>query len=123
MINAQKGRGSTLHIERLFKKKSEWLIWRLLLPVLVVGLGAFANFIADFIAAPEKPAAPNATARMSLFLMAILLLSMSIVGIAAFLRRRNRDVIQLKRRLSEIYLSALRKSAFNPETTSDSSHG
>jgi len=39
-----------------------------------------------------------------------------IVGIATYERRKNRDVIQLGRRLARIYLFAIRKSALNPQT-------
>jgi hypothetical protein len=93
-------------------------MWQALLPVLMVGLGVFANLIA----ASEEPVAPNLKARLSVFLSAILLLSMIVVGVAGLLRRRNREVILLKKRLAEIYLSAVRKSAFNPQPTSTTPH-
>lgn len=44
-----------------------------------------------------------------------------IVGIATHKRRKNRDVIQLGRRLARIYLFAIRKSALNPQTQSPTS--
>jgi len=45
----------------------------------------------------------------------IILLGMVIVAIGSFVRRKNREVILLRRRISEIYLLALRKSALNPQ--------
>ena len=38
-----------------------------------------------------------------------------IVGVASLMRHADREVIVLKRRLAGIYLSALEKSAFNPQ--------
>jgi hypothetical protein len=45
-----------------------------------------------------------------------------IVGLAMFEKRRNRDVVRLGRTLARIYLSALRKSAFNPQLESTTPH-
>ena len=44
-----------------------------------------------------------------------------IVGVATYERQKNRDVIQLGRRLARIYLLAIRKSALNPQTQSPTS--
>lgn len=45
----------------------------------------------------------------------IFLFAFVIIGIAGLMRRKNRDALLLKQRLAEIYLSALRKSALNPQ--------
>jgi hypothetical protein len=45
-----------------------------------------------------------------------------IIGIAGLMRRKNRDALLLKQRLVEIYLSALRKSALNPQLKSSISN-
>jgi hypothetical protein len=38
------------------------------------------------------------------------------------MRRKNRDALLLKQRLAGIYLTALRKSALNPQLKSSTSH-
>jgi len=63
--------------------------------------------------APKNQVPPFATNLLYL-VGGIILLGIIIVAIGSFLRRKNRDVFLLKRRLSEIYLLALRKSALNP---------
>jgi uncharacterized membrane protein len=55
---------------------------------------------------------------LSYFAGGIILLAFIVVSIASFMRRKNRGAILLKRRLSEIYLSAMRSSAFNPQLRS-----
>ena len=52
----------------------------------------------------------------------VFILQLAIVGIAIMMKRRNRDVILLKQRLAEIYVSALKKSALNPQLDSSISH-
>jgi hypothetical protein len=52
--------------------------------------------------------------RLVLFVCGISVFGFVIFIIAVLLRRKNQDVILLKRRLAEIYLSALTKSALNP---------
>lgn len=59
--------------------------------------------------------APDLFRRWFIFIAGLFLLEMVIVGIGAFIRHKNRDVFLLRTRLAEIYLSALRKSAFNPK--------
>lgn len=49
------------------------------------------------------------------FVGGIILLGSIIVAIASLIRWKNRDLISLKKRLSEIYLAALSKSALNPQ--------
>ena len=56
------------------------------------------------------------------FGVGISLFVLIIVGVASFIRYMNRDVILLKRRLAGIYLSALKKSALNPQLNSPTSH-
>ncbi len=56
------------------------------------------------------------------FTVGIFLLAIIIIGIASFIEQKNRDVILLKHRITEIYLSALRQSALNPELESSTSH-
>lgn len=58
---------------------------------------------------------------LTYFIGGILMLAFIVVGIASFMRRKNRGAMLLKRRLSEIYLSALRSSAFNPQLRSPTS--
>lgn len=55
---------------------------------------------------------------LNYFVGGMVLLGFIVVAIAGFIRRRNRGTIILKRRLSEIYLAALRSSAFNPQLES-----
>src|SRR5260370_7640799 len=82
-----------------------------------IGSALFANLF-SFVIAASGPTAINVS-RLAVFFLGILLLSVIIVGLAGFLRRRNREVILLKQQISEIYLSALHKSAFNPQTKSN----
>jgi uncharacterized membrane protein len=56
------------------------------------------------------------------FVGGIALLAFIIVGVAIVMRRRNRNVILLKQRLVEIYLSALKESALNPQLESSRPH-
>jgi hypothetical protein len=55
---------------------------------------------------------------LTYFAGGVFLYAFIIVGIASLMRRKNRDVILLKQRLAGIYLSALRKSALNPQLKS-----
>jgi len=70
-----------------------------------------------FVATSESPkphvAVPNS---LLYFVGGIVVLGMFIVAIAILLQRKNRDVIVLRQRLSEIYLFALRESALNPQS-------
>jgi hypothetical protein len=86
-----------------------------------VALGVLANLVSatTLVSGSLGPAVIRS---LSLFLGALLLLGMIIVGIASFMRRKNREVILLKQRVAEIYLSALKKSALNPRLQSSISH-
>lgn len=55
---------------------------------------------------------------LTYFVGGIVVLAFVVVAVASFMRRQNRSTVLLKRRLSEIYLSALRNSAFNPQLKS-----
>jgi hypothetical protein len=57
---------------------------------------------------------------LTYFAGGIFLFAFIIIGIASLMRRKNRDALLLKQRLAGIYLSALRKSALNPQRKSTS---
>ena len=63
---------------------------------------------------PSKNQVPTIATNLLYFVGGIIVLGIIIVVIGSLLRRKNRDVLLLKRRLSKIYLLALRKSALNP---------
>ena len=78
---------------------------------LMVVLGALLSlFVSVSVSAKQL-----SLQRALVFIVGLVLLSLVVIGIATLIRRRNRDVIFLKQRLSEVYLSALRKSALNPK--------
>jgi hypothetical protein len=58
-----------------------------------------------------------------IFIMALSVLSGTILGFAEYDRRKSRKVAQFGRRLAEIYSSAIRQSAFNPRLESRISDG
>ena len=98
-----------------------WRIFDVLVPFLSIALAVSVDFIGHS-SNWWKTAGPNVIPRLTLFLLGLLLLAMIIASIASLIRRKNREVIFLKRRLAEIYLSAIRKSAFNPRLESSTSH-
>ena len=101
------------------RQKTIWRVW----DVLVTFSSAAAAVLANFIFSKSwKTVGPNVIPRLTIFLLGLLLLATIIVSIASLIRRKNREVILLKGRLAEIYLSALRKSAFNPRLESSTSH-
>lgn len=79
-------------------------------------LGIYASF--SFTARPLI----SSVQTLMYFAGGIFLYAFIIVGIASLMRRKNRDVILLKQRLAGIYLSALRKSALNPQLKSTTSN-
>ncbi|HMG75398.1 MAG TPA: hypothetical protein VK582_18010 [Pyrinomonadaceae bacterium] len=101
-------------------------VWRQLSWVLAsTALGFLATVFGSIITDSLTISNPQhfATARrLSWFIAGLFLLAFIIVGIATFIRLKNRDVILLKKRLAEIYLSALRKSALNPLLKSTTSN-
>jgi len=68
---------------------------------------------------PSRSHFPPVTYSLLYFVGGITLLGIVIVAVGILLRWKNHDVIVLKRRVSEIYLLALRKSALNPNVTSN----
>ena len=70
-----------------------------------------------YVSPAESPTRKVLTVTNSLlyFVGGVILLGIVIVAIGSFVRRKNREVILLRRRISEIYLLALRKSALNPQ--------
>jgi zinc transporter ZupT len=98
---------------------SEWLVlgshWVAAVSGILVTL--VTGLISSYISTGDSPK-PNPILTTSLFYFVggIILFGVVIVAIAGLLRRKNRDVITLKRRLSEIYLVAIRNSALNPKS-------
>src|SRR5438105_9061388 len=84
---------------------SFWFLLGLVVPV-------FTTVTSSLIA---KPTSARSVVTTTYFIGAIALLAIITIGIGTFIRRKNRDVFVLKRRLTEIYLSALKKSALNPQ--------
>ena|SRR6266487_1770221 len=105
-----------------WEKSSEWIS-------LVSGFaGIFMSLLGLFLSfyvSQSKPPTPDilsVTHSLVYVVGGIILLGLLIVAIASFMQRKDRDVIFLKQRLAEIYLSALRKSALNPKLKSSPSH-
>jgi hypothetical protein len=91
---------------------------------LIEGLVGFASIIVSllglllslYVSASESPKRPILVTNSLLYLVGgIILLGVIIVAIGTFLRRKDRDVTILRRRLADIYGLALRKSALNPQ--------
>jgi hypothetical protein len=57
----------------------------------------------------------SAARPLSLFVAGLVILEIVVVGIASFIRHKNRHVISLAHQLAEVYLSALKKSRLNPQ--------
>ena len=97
------------------------VIWGLL----GVGISFLGVFFSVFVSIPRetfpRSDITSTIQRLLIFTAALTLLNFIIVGFATFIGRKNREVISLKRRLSEIYSSALRKSALNPQLKSPTS--
>lgn len=83
-------------------------------------VGVALGLIANLVTATSLSGSLGSTVvrSFSIFLGALLFLGVIIVGIASFMRRKNRDVLLLQQRVAEIYLSALEKSALNPRLQS-----
>ena len=89
------------------------------------GLSLGTTFVSVFLS--KSPLTANRTLislfqRMLLLLTALLVLEIIIDGVANIIKRRNREVIFLKQRLAEVYLSAIRKSALNPRLEPNTSN-
>ncbi len=103
------------------KKRTEWFL-HLSKSALASGLAGIlvtlmGTFLSLFVSTSEsaKPDFLPVTKSLLYFVGGIILLGIVTVGVASFMRWKNRDVILLKRRLAEIYLLALRNSALNPQ--------
>lgn len=85
----------------------------------VVGLGIslVAGVLSNYVAAEltDSGAGIRITSSFWYFVGGILVLGLLILAIAKVIRWKNRDILILRRELSEIYLTALTKSAFNPQ--------
>jgi uncharacterized membrane protein HdeD (DUF308 family) len=110
-----------------YEKRKRWLdlheFWNSVTwGFLSIALSLFGMFL-SFSVSQSKSPTPDILSLKALtyFVGGIVLLAFIVVGIANFRRRKNRSAILLKRRLSEIYLSALRSSAFNPQLGSPTS--
>ncbi len=104
------------------RRNALWWLVDVLVTLAGAALAVFVDFTGHSSSASWTTVGPNVIPRLTLFLIGLLLLAMIIVSIASLIRRKNREVILLKGRLAEIYLSALRKSAFNPRLESSTSH-
>ncbi len=79
--------------------------------------------VSDFIYPSRAwPTPTTIILNLGYFVGGIVLLGLVIVGVARFMKTRDRTTILLKERLTEIYLSALKRSALNPELGSSNSH-
>jgi hypothetical protein len=102
----------------------------LLHPIVEISLGAFATgfvsySLAKFLPSFISKSGPNAVQTgqgFAYLAFGIFMLQLTIGGVAIMIKHKNREVILLKQRLAEIYLSALKKSALNPQLDSSISH-
>ena len=104
---------------------SEHHVWKeLMVGLMSTALGVITSLFAAFIGSTKSPPADAISTgqRLSLFMGTLLVLTVIIVGVAHFIRRKDRSVILLKERLSEIYVTALRNSALNPQLESAARH-
>lgn len=84
-------------------------------------IGLTVTFILPLVVYYSYADGPEEWKRWLVFLCFLSGLEGVIVGIATYERQKNRDVIQLGRRLAKIYLFAIRNSALNPQTQSPTS--
>jgi hypothetical protein len=84
-----------------------------------IAMGVLANLLTISM---SRALGPSVIRSFQLFFGALMVLGLIIVGIASLMRRKDREVILLKQRVAEIYLSALKKSALNPRLQSSISH-
>jgi hypothetical protein len=107
-------------VKRTEPNFSEWLIHHSSLSAALAGIltSLVTGLLSFFLATSGSPKTNTNPTTQSVFYFVggIILLGVVIVAIAGLLRRKNRDVITLKRRLSEIYIVALKKSALNPQS-------
>jgi hypothetical protein len=100
------------------EKRDAGSVLRRFVEELTFFVGLTVTFILPLVAYYSYADGPEEWKRWFVFLCLLCVLEGVIVGIATYERQKNRDVIQLGRRLAKIYLVAIRKSALNPQTRS-----
>jgi len=105
------------------KRRLSWARLSTLLDVVsVMIIALFTTVLSSFITkAPNTDVIPI-YGRLLFFIVGLFVLEVIVVSVRALVRRENRDVIILKHRLGQIYLSAVRQSALNPRFESSASH-
>jgi len=100
-----------------FKQWLERDSWMTTISGLIGIVSSLLGVLLSLYVSPLRPTSRLISLSSSLvyFVGGIILLGLVIVVIGGFLRRKNHEVIVLRRRISEIYLLALRKSALNPQ--------
>ena len=101
------------------RKEYWWSFLSFILTILMsmVPLFAFEKFLGS------KSSIPQVFSKTALaFVAGIIVLALITVGVATIIRRQNREAIFLKLVLADIYISALKKSALNPQLKSLTPH-
>jgi predicted Co/Zn/Cd cation transporter (cation efflux family) len=89
---------------------------------LVLGLTAtLVSLLMLYLLFTQTGSIISAARPLSLFIAGLVILEIVVVGIASFMRHKNRHVISLARQLAEVYLSALKRSRLNPQLDSRTS--
>ncbi len=105
------------------KHRLSWAMLSTLLDVVsVMIIALFTTFLSSFITKSSNTDMLPIYGRLLFFIVGLFVLEVIVVSVRAFVRRENRDVIILKHRLGQIYLSAVRQSALNPRFESSASH-
>jgi len=97
------------------------LVWNTLWSFLGIALGVLLSFF-NVSVLFSQPEGRTIVQPLLVFALALFGLGTIIVIIVSFMRRRNREVISLQHRLVKVYLSALEKSALNPNPESSTVH-
>ena len=100
-----------------YKTFDKWAAHLSLVSGLLGILGSLLGLLIALVNPPTSSPKTNVSIISALlsFVGGIVVLGIIIVAVSFVLQRKNRDVIVLRRRLSEIYLFALRESALNPQ--------
>ena len=105
------------------KRRLSWAMSSTLLDVVsVMIIALFTTLLSSFITKSSDKDMIPIYGRLLFFIVGLFVLEVIVVSVRAFVRRENRDVIILKHRLGQIYLSAVRQSALNPRFESSASH-
>ena len=98
--------------------------WREALMIMLTLIASFFALISSFLTKTKATQLlrSDVTLRLLIVLAGILLLGLIIASIAGLIKRKNREVILLKKHVAQIYLSALRKSSLNPSVETTISH-